>query len=67
MSTPRQPTSVDVARRAGVSRTAVSLVLNGRAAGNISEENQQRILAAAAELGYQPNSAAVNTSGWHAV
>jgi LacI family transcriptional regulator len=60
MSTPRQPTSVDVARRAGISRTAVSLVLNGRAEGNISEENQRRILAAAAELGYQPNSAAVN-------
>src|ERR687896_1146059 len=60
MSTPRQPTSVDVARRAGVSRTAVSLVLNGRAAGNISEENQRRFLAPAAELGYQPNSAAVN-------
>jgi LacI family transcriptional regulator len=60
MVTPRTPTSWDVARRAGVSRTAVSLVLNGRAAGNISEENQRRILAAAAELGYQPNSAAVS-------
>jgi LacI family transcriptional regulator len=36
------------------------LVLNGRAAGNISEENQRRILAAAAELGYLPNAAAVN-------
>jgi LacI family transcriptional regulator len=59
MATPRQPTSVDVARRAGVSRTAVSLVLNGRAEGNISQENQRRILAAAEELGYQPNSAAV--------
>lgn len=53
-------TSADVARRAGVSRTAVSLVLNGRAEGSISAENQGRILAAAEELGYQPNSAAVS-------
>ena len=54
------PTSVDVARLAGVSRSAVSLVLNGRAAGNISAENQRRIIDAATELGYQPNSAAVS-------
>ncbi|SED92714.1 LacI family DNA-binding transcriptional regulator [Ruania alba] len=56
----RRPTSADVARRAGVSRTAVSLVLNGRDSGNISAENAARIHAAAAELGYLPNSAAVN-------
>lgn len=56
----KTPTSWDVARRAGVSRTAVSMVLNGRAAGNISEDNQRRIREAAAELGYQPNSAAVS-------
>ncbi|CAM3357322.1 LacI family DNA-binding transcriptional regulator [Occultella aeris] len=53
-------TSADVARRAGVSRTAVSLVLNGRAEGSISAANQARIHAAAAELGYRPNAAAVN-------
>lgn len=55
-----RPTSADVARRAGVSRTAVSLVLNGRGDGNISTENADRIRAAARELGYLPNHAAVN-------
>lgn len=53
-------TSADVARRAGVSRTAVSLVLNGRGEGNISAENIERIHAAARDLGYRRNSAAVN-------
>ncbi|WP_235856857.1 LacI family DNA-binding transcriptional regulator [Occultella glacieicola] len=53
-------TSADVARRAGVSRTAVSLVLNGRGEGSISAANQARIHAAAAELGYRPNASAVN-------
>ncbi|WP_166850612.1 LacI family DNA-binding transcriptional regulator [Isoptericola sp. BMS4] len=56
----RQVTSADVARHAGVSRSAVSLVLNGRAGGNISEENQRRVRAAAAELGYRPNASAVS-------
>ncbi|WP_210769099.1 LacI family DNA-binding transcriptional regulator [Ruania alkalisoli] len=58
-SAPR-PTSADVARLAGVSRTAVSFVLNGRGTGNISAENADRIRAAAAQLGYVANSAAVN-------
>jgi LacI family transcriptional regulator len=56
----RQATSADVARLAGVSRSAVSLVLNGRADGNISAEKQQRVREAAAELGYRPNASAVN-------
>jgi DNA-binding LacI/PurR family transcriptional regulator len=44
----------DVARRAGVSPATVSLVLNNRVTGNvrIPSETQQRVLAAAAELGY---------------
>ncbi|MFD6177555.1 MULTISPECIES: LacI family DNA-binding transcriptional regulator [unclassified Isoptericola] len=55
----RQVTALDVARLAGVSRSAVSLVLNGRAGGNISAENQRRVRDAAAQLGYQPNATAV--------
>lgn len=44
----------DVAQRAGVSITTVSLVLNGK--GNISEETRRRVLAAAEELHYHPNA-----------
>ncbi|GCE24404.1 hypothetical protein KDK_82040 [Dictyobacter kobayashii] len=52
------PTSVDVARRAGVSQAAVSLVMGGKAAGRVGKKNQEAILRAARELGYAPNSAA---------
>lgn len=51
-------TSFDVAELAGVSRSAVSLVLNGRAEGLISAENQEAVRRAAAELGYRPNRVA---------
>ncbi|HEX6818587.1 MAG TPA: LacI family DNA-binding transcriptional regulator [Ktedonobacterales bacterium] len=51
-------TSVDVARRAGVSQSAVSLVLGGKSAGRVGEQTRDAILAAARELGYQPNRAA---------
>ncbi|MGC8779884.1 MAG: LacI family DNA-binding transcriptional regulator [Anaerolineae bacterium] len=56
----KSPTQIDVARLAGVSRAAVSYVLNGRVGGPISvaEETRQRILEAAAALGYEPNAAA---------
>jgi LacI family repressor for deo operon, udp, cdd, tsx, nupC, and nupG len=51
-------TSVDVARRAGVSQSAVSLVFGGKAAGRVGKRTQEAILHAARELGYRPNSAA---------
>ncbi|MDP9885628.1 LacI family transcriptional regulator [Sinomonas atrocyanea] len=54
----RKATALDVARRAGVSRSAVSLVLNGRGDGNVAKDAQERILAAAAELSYTPNAIA---------
>lgn len=55
----RSITSNDVARRAGVSRAAVSVVLNGsRSNVRVSEETRQRILSAATELGYSPDLAA---------
>lgn len=48
----------DVAARAGVSVTTVSRVLNGRADA-IPPETQRRVIDAAAELGYRPNSLAI--------
>jgi LacI family transcriptional regulator len=56
----RKATAQDVADLAGVSRSAVSLVLNGRAAGNISPGKQAAVLAAAAQLAYTPNAVAVS-------
>lgn len=51
-------TSIDVARRAGVSQSAVSLVFGGKATGRVSGRTREAILRAARELGYQPNRAA---------
>ena len=51
-------TSVDVARRAGVSQTTVSLVLSGKAAGRISDATAEAVQRAARELGYRPHAAA---------
>lgn len=51
-------TSHDVALRAGVSRATVSIVLNKSDAVSLSDETRKRVLQAAADLGYTPNSAA---------
>jgi DNA-binding LacI/PurR family transcriptional regulator len=51
-------TSVDVARRAGVSQSTVSLVFSGKGAGRVSEATQERVRRCARELGYRPNVAA---------
>nr|WP_112474156.1 LacI family DNA-binding transcriptional regulator [Streptomyces sp. ST1020] len=51
-------TLADVARHAGLSVTAASLVLNRRPGTRISQEAQDRVFAAAEELGYRPNVAA---------
>src|SRR5918994_6418695 len=51
-------TSIDVARRAGVSQSTVSLVFSGKAPGRISGRTEAAVRAAAAELGYRPNVAA---------
>lgn len=56
----RKATALDVAKRAGVSRSAVSLVLNGRGDGNVAKESQDRIRQAAAELNYSPNAIALS-------
>lgn len=55
-SRPRRPTMADVAERAGVSRTLVSFILDGKPGA--SEETRQRVLAIAEQIGYRPDSAA---------
>ena len=57
---PRRATSQDVADLAGVSRSAVSLVLNGHGAGNIAPEKQTLIIEAARRLSYTPNAVALS-------
>ena len=53
------PTLQDVARDAGVTAMAASVVLNGaRSSARVSEQTRARILAAAARLGYRPNAVA---------
>ena len=64
-STPERPSSpsqrkavtiLDIARAAGVSRTAASSALSG--GGRVSEETRERVLAVARELDYVGNPAA---------
>lgn len=51
-------TSRDVAKRAGVSRTTVSFVLNNTPSTRISPETRERVVNAANELGYVPDASA---------
>jgi LacI family transcriptional regulator len=51
----KRVTMADVAEHAGVSPTAVSLVLNNRVGTRLSEDTARRVRKAAAELGYRPN------------
>jgi LacI family transcriptional regulator len=59
----QRATSADVAARAGVSRTTVSFVLNGRADTGIPEETRRRVIDAASDLGYHPHGAAKALAG----
>lgn len=56
----RRVTISDIAKRAGVSKGAVSLALNGRR--GVSDETRRRILAIVDELGWSPNRAARSLS-----
>ncbi|MEV5321355.1 LacI family DNA-binding transcriptional regulator [Streptomyces sp. NPDC052687] len=56
----RPPTIRDVADRAGVSKSLVSLVLRG--SEQVRPEKREAVLRAARELGYRPNAAARSLS-----
>jgi DNA-binding LacI/PurR family transcriptional regulator len=58
MTAARRTTSLAVAKRAGVSRSTVSLVLNGVPGVSFNPETRSKVLRAAEELGYVPNAAA---------
>lgn len=49
----KKPTSNDVAKLAGVSQAAVSLILNGSDKISFSQETKERVFAAAQQLGYK--------------
>lgn len=54
----KRATLADVARIAGLSRTAASMILTGRPDTRLSAEAHAKVMAAAAEIGYRPNVAA---------
>lgn len=54
----RRVTLADVARLAGLSTTAASMILTGRPDTRLSAEAHAKVHAAAASLGYRPNVAA---------
>src|SRR5258706_15898530 len=56
----RRPTIRDVAERAGVSKSLVSLVMRGEPM--VREEKRQRVMKAAEELGYRTNRASRSLS-----
>lgn len=60
---PRRPTSADVATEAGVSRTTVSFVLNGRTDMKIPTETRLRVLSAIQRLDYHPHAPARQLAG----
>jgi DNA-binding LacI/PurR family transcriptional regulator len=52
LTTSSRPTIIDVAARAGVSKSLVSLVMRG--ASNVSDAKRRLVLEAVAQLGYRP-------------
>ncbi len=58
MGPDRSVTMADVAARAGVSTTSVSVALNNTPGARLSPDAVSRIKRAAKELGYRPNTAA---------
>lgn len=67
---PKRPTIHDVAKRAGVTSSTVSRILNNRQmAFPIADETRRRVLEAVRELGYRPNRLArsLATSKTHVI
>lgn len=58
----KRVTAQDVAERAGVSSTTVSFVMNKVQGMRIMDETRQRVLKAAQELNFHPNSSAQKTA-----
>lgn len=56
--TKKRPTSHQVAKRAGVSRSTVSLILNNVPGPKFADETRERVMQAASDLGYVPDAAA---------
>jgi len=54
----RPPTMNDVAKRAGVSQTTVSFIINANPHARISDDTRDRVLQAIDDLGYRPNALA---------
>lgn len=65
----KRVTLAEVAAHAGVSTTAVSLVMNNRQHTRLSTELADRVRRSAAELGYRPNltARALSTQRTHAI
>lgn len=59
----KMPTMLDVAKKAGVSQSTVSLVMNGKAGDNIPAATRERIFNASKELGYSVNKLASALNG----
>ncbi|MFF0887162.1 LacI family DNA-binding transcriptional regulator [Streptomyces sp. NPDC003456] len=57
----KRPTIADIAARVGISKVAVSYALNGRQ--GVSSATREKVLTAAAELGWTANAAARTLSG----
>jgi LacI family transcriptional regulator len=57
MPSVKRATSLDVAKKAGVSRTTVSFVLNNVPGMSISESTRKKVLDAAKKINYHPNVA----------
>lgn len=58
----KRPSMADVARRAGVSQTTVSYVVNNTPHVSLPDETRQRVWAAISELGWRPNAVARSLS-----
>lgn len=62
MANHKKITTKDIAKYAGVSQSAVSMILNNKSNVSFSEETRQKVFVAARELGYQKKKSKVSPS-----